>query len=114
MGIERSFKANEGFLTTFEPLQNNDLPKGVKESKSPKDKDERREEKTYTLIASTLHPKKILKEELKKEKKKEEERKRLVDENSKLEEENRGLKRKERDWEEEKLKERDEILRKER
>merc|ERR1739838_440126 len=69
--IERSFKANEGFLTTFESFQNNDIPKGVKESKSPKDKDERREEKTYTLIASTLHPKKILKEELKKEKRKE-------------------------------------------
>merc|ERR1712106_1248464 len=112
--IERSFKANEGFLTTFESFQNNDIPKGVKESKSPKDKDERREEKTYTLIASTLHPKKILKEELKKEKRKEEDRKRLEDEKSKLEEENRGLKRKEREWEEEKQKERDEILRKER
>merc|ERR1712119_64397 len=72
--IERSFKANEGFLTTFESFQNNDIPKGVKESKSPKDKDERREEKTYTLIASTLHPKKIQKEELKKEKRKEEDR----------------------------------------
>merc|ERR1712215_2718 len=112
--IERSFEANKGYLTTFESFQNNDNHRSLKEIKSHKTKEERREEKTYTLIASTLHPKKILKEELKKEKKKEEERKKLVDENSKLEEENRGLKRKERDWEEEKLKERDEILRKER
>merc|ERR1719320_1700770 len=43
-----------------------------------------------------------------------EERKRLEDDQSKLDEENRGQKRKEREWEEEKQRERDEILRKER
>jgi len=111
--IERSFEANIGYLKSFESFQNDDSPKS-KESKSTKVSKEEREEKTYTLIASTLHPKKILKEELKKEKKKEEERKRIDDEKIKLEEENRGLKRKEREWEEEKQKEKDEILRKER
>merc|ERR1712073_172946 len=91
--IERSFEANKGFLTSFESFQSHDSPKNSKEAKSPKVRAERKEEKSYTLIASTLHPKKILKEELKKDKKKEEERKRLEDCQNKIEEENRGQKR---------------------
>merc|ERR1711892_620354 len=111
--IERSFEANKGFLTSFESFQCNDGPKSSKELKIPKVRDERKDEKSYTLIASTLHPKKVLKEELKKDKRKEEERKRFEDDKSKLEDEHRGLKRKEREWEEEKQREKDEILKKE-
>merc|ERR1712112_458910 len=61
--------------------------------------------KSYTLIASTLHPKKVLKDEMKKEKRKEEERLKFEEEKRKLEEELRGMKRKGREWElKEKLK----------
>merc|ERR1711956_123388 len=80
--IERSFEANKGFLTSFESFQCNDGPKSSKELKIPKVRDERKDEKSYTLIASTLHPKKVLKEELKKDKRKEEEGKRFEDDKS--------------------------------
>merc|ERR1719334_2316748 len=97
--IENSYESNKGFLTSFESFQNTD-----RQVSSPKSREERTDEKSYTLIASTLHPKKVLKEELKKDKKKEDERKRLEDVKGRLDEENRGLKRKEREWEDEKQK----------
>merc|ERR1712087_375582 len=85
--IEKSYAANKDFLKSFESFQK-------KDTKDPK------ESKTYTplLIASTLHPKKVIKEEMKKEKKREEERKKTDDDviNRK---EGKGLKRKEREWE---------------
>merc|ERR1712129_469710 len=87
--IERSFEANKGFLTSFESFQCNDGPKSSKELKIPKVRDERKDDK-----------------------RKEEERKRFEDDKSKLEDEHRGLKRKEREWEEEKQREKDEILKK--
>merc|ERR1711915_1101082 len=106
--IEKSYESNKGFLTSFESFQNNDRQVG-----SPKLREERTDEKSYTLIASTLHPKKVLKEELKKDKKKEDERKRLEDVKGRFDEENRGLKRKEREWEDEKQEEREDVLRRE-
>merc|ERR1719400_1334657 len=60
--------------------------------------------KSFVLLASTLHPKKVVREEMKNEKRKAE---------KKEEEEKRGTKRKEREWEEEKQREREEQQRKE-
>merc|ERR1712173_314204 len=97
--IEKSYEANKDFLKTFESFQKKDV------SLSPKEKEKKAaESKSYTLIASTLHPKKVIKEEMKKEKKREEERKRVEDVVQKkkpLEEEvsSKSLKRKEREWE---------------
>merc|ERR1712083_227465 len=72
--IEKSYEANKDFLKTFESFQKKDV------SLSPKEKEKKAAEaKSYTLIASTLHPKKVIKEEMKKEKKREEERKKVVD-----------------------------------
>merc|ERR1711902_305880 len=106
--IEKSYEANKDFLRSFETFQKHDV-------KDPKKHDKAEDKKSYTLIASTLHPKKVLKEELKKEKKREEEhRKRSEDKKSKQEEELRNLKRKEREWEEEnEQREREEKLKKE-
>merc|ERR1712025_1235894 len=72
--IEKSYEANKDFLKTFESFQKKDV------SLSPKEKEKKAaESKSYTLIASTLHPKKVIKEEMKEEKKREEERKRVED-----------------------------------
>merc|ERR1712048_1012601 len=61
--IEKSYEANKDFLKTFESFQKKDV------SLSPKEKEKKAaESKSYTLIASTLHPKKVIKEEMKKEK----------------------------------------------
>merc|ERR1719471_708946 len=99
--IEKSYEANKDFLKSFETFQKHD-------HKELKKQDKAEERKSYTLIASTLHPKKVLKEEQKKEKKREEEQRRKIDE-----EEARGLKRK-REWEDENEKrEREEQLKKE-
>merc|ERR1712062_260534 len=76
--IEKSYEANKDFLRSFE---------------TSKKHDKAEDKKSYTLIASTLHPKKVLKEELKKEKKREEEhRKRSEDKKNKQDEELRNLK----------------------
>merc|ERR1711997_1003670 len=108
--IEKSYEANKDFLRSFETFQKHDV-------KDPKKPDKAEDKKSYTLIASTLHPKKVLKEELKKEKKREEEhRKRTEDKNSKDKDEElrKNLKRKEREWEEEnEQREREEKLKKE-
>merc|ERR1719361_1522571 len=100
--IEKSYEANKDFLKSFETFQKHDH----KESKKP---DKTEDKKSYTLIASTLHPKKVLKEEQKKEKKREEELRKKAEE----EEEIRGLKRK-REWEDEnEQREREEQLKRE-
>merc|ERR1712062_742510 len=84
--IEKSYEANKDFLRSFETFQKHDV-------KVPKKHDKAEDKKSYTLIASTLHPKKVLKEELKKEKKREEEhRKRSEDKKNKQDEELRNLK----------------------
>merc|ERR1712014_150938 len=98
--IEKSYEANKDFLKSFETFQKHD-------HKELKKQDKAEERKSYTLIASTLHPKKVLKEEQKKEKKREEEQRRKIDE-----EEARGLKRK-REWEEQLKKEKSERRKKE-
>merc|ERR1711874_464074 len=93
--IEKSYEANKDFLKSFETFQKHDV-------KDPKKHDKAEDKKSYTLIASTLHPKKVLKEEQKKEKKREEEhRKRTEDKKLKHDDELRNPKRKEREWEEE-------------
>merc|ERR1719150_2144348 len=101
--IEKSYEANKDFLKSFETFQKHDV-------KDPKKHDSKAEDKkSYTLIASTLHPKKVLKEEQKKEKKREEELRKKAEE----EEEIRGLKRK-REWEDEnEQREREEQLKRE-
>merc|ERR1712049_50460 len=68
--IEKSYAQNKDFLKSFETFQKIDL----------KDPSKKEDSKPFTLIASTLHPKKVLKEELKKEKKREEERKKSEEE----------------------------------
>ena len=103
--IEKSYAANKDFLKSFESFQKKDT----------KDPTKKAESKTYTplLIASTLHPKKVIKEEMKKEKKREEERHKTDDDviNRK---ESKGLKRKEREWEDAKEQaEREEKMKKE-
>merc|ERR1712039_40175 len=54
--IEKSYAANKDFLKSFESFQKKDT----------KDPSKKAESKTYTplLIASTLHPKKVIKEEI--------------------------------------------------
>lgn len=107
--IEKSYAQNKDFLKSFETFQKTDL----------KDPSKREDSKPFTLIASTLHPKKVLKEELKKEKKREEERKKceeeVVHKRKKVVEDDKAknLKRKEREWEEAREKEREEKLKKE-
>merc|ERR1712130_245216 len=59
--IEKSYEANKDFLKTFESFEKGDKLSSNKENKKS-------ESKSYTLIASTLHPKKVVKEELKKRK----------------------------------------------
>merc|ERR1712012_569910 len=98
--IEKSYEANKDFLKSFESFQKTD----AKEKKS--------DTKSYTLIASTLHPKKVIKEELKKEKKREENK--VRSEEIAEEERRKHLKRKEREWEEAKeQQEKEERLKKE-
>merc|ERR1712156_462087 len=82
--------------------------------------------KSFVLLASTLHPKKVVREEMKAEEKKrkaeekkrkewEEKVKREAAEKKRIEEEERrGKKRKEREWEEQREREKEEQLRKER
>ena len=107
--IEKSYAQNKDFLKSFETFQKTDL----------KDSSKKEESKHFTLIASTLHPKKVLKEEMKKEKKREEERKKSEEEvlpkRKKVldEDKAKNLKRKEREWEEAREKEREEKLKKE-
>merc|ERR1712223_1908031 len=82
--------------------------------------------KSFVLLASTLHPKKVVREEMKAEEKKrkaeekkrkdwEEKVKREAAEKKRIEEEERrGKKRKDREWEEQREREKEEQLRKER
>merc|ERR1712130_233059 len=92
--IEKSYEANKDFLKTFESFEKGDKISSNKENKKS-------ESKSYTLIASTLHPKKVVKEELKKRKEtREDDRKRTEDDvKKKISTEEKSLKRKEREWE---------------
>ena len=76
--IEKNFVANQGYLTAFESflLKDPGQNKGaVETSINPMGKvEERPTEKSFKLIASTLHPKKVLKAEKRKEQARERER----------------------------------------
>merc|ERR1712226_564210 len=109
VAIENNFGANKGYLNAYETFIKKDKsPKSKGPSSPPKDRNKEsekaRNEKSFVLLASTLHPKKIVREEMNKEKRKaEEKRKKEEEEKKKTEEDKRGTKRKEREWEEDKL-----------
>merc|ERR1712203_324477 len=114
IAIENNFGANKEYLTAFESFVKKEkspkskLPPSPPKEKTNKDAVDKSKEmkKSFVLLASTLHPKKVVREEMKNEKRKAEEKKK------KEEEEKRGTKRKEREWEEEKQREREEQQRK--
>ena len=106
--IENKFGLNQAYLTAFEsfvqqPPSTDTKPEKVKlpdsHNKSPDQKakvEPTKESKAFTLIASTLHPKKVLREERKKEQEREKQRR-------EKEKSIAGVKRKEREWEEAKV-----------
>merc|ERR1719400_2823241 len=114
--IENNFGANKEYLTAFESFIKKDKSPKSKGPLSPttleREKAKAEAKKSFVLLASTLHPKKVVREEMKAEEKKrkaeekkrkewEEKVKRETAEKKKLEEEEkRGKKRKEREWEE--------------
>merc|ERR1712083_524125 len=122
--IENNFGANKEYLTAFESFIKKDKSPKSKGPLSPatleREKAKAEAKKSFVLLASTLHPKKVVREEMKAEEKKrkaeekkrkdwEERVRREEAEKKKLEEEEkRGKKRKERkrqkkkrkDWEE--------------
>merc|ERR1712080_315449 len=102
IAIENNFGANKGYLTAFESFIKKDKsPKGKNLLQSPpKDKNKESEkskvEKSFVLLASTLHPKKIVREEMNKEKRKAEEKRKKEEEQKRVtDDEKRGTKRKE-------------------
>merc|ERR1712083_1078729 len=113
--IENNFGANKEYLTAFEFFVKKDKSPKSKGPASPatleSEKAKAEAKKSFVLLASTLHPKKVVREEMKAEEKKrkaeekkrkdwEEKVKREEAEKKKLEdEERRGKKRKEREWE---------------
>merc|ERR1712051_1149822 len=88
--IENNFGANKEYLTAFESFIKKDKSPKSKGPASPaaleSEKAKAEAKKSFVLLASTLHPKKVVREEAEKRKLEEEER--------------RGKKRKEREWEE--------------
>merc|ERR1712210_280747 len=120
--IENNFGANKEYLTAFESFIKKDKSPKSKGPASPAtlegEKAKAEAKKSFVLLASTLHPKKVVREEMKAEEKKrkewEEKVKREEAEKKKLEEEERrGKKRKEREWEEQREREKEEQLKKE-
>merc|ERR1712183_683216 len=127
--IENNFGANKEYLTAFESFIKKDKSPKSKGPASPatleSEKAKAEAKKSFVLLASTLHPKKVVREEMKAEEKKrkaeekkrkdwEEKVKREEAEKRKLEEEERrGKKRKEREWEEQREREKEEQLKKE-
>merc|ERR1711978_589845 len=121
--------ANKEYLTAFESFLKKDKSPKSKGHASPStleaEKAKAEAKKSFVLLASTLHPKKVVREEMKAEEKKrkaeekkrkewEEKVKREEAEKKKLEEEERrGKKRKEREWEEQREREKEEQLKKE-
>merc|ERR1712083_859716 len=128
--IENNFGANKEYLTAFESFIKKDKSPKSKGPLSPStleaEKAKAEAKKSFVLLASTLHPKKVVREEMKAEEKKrkaeekkrkdwEEKVKREAAEKKRIEEEERrGKKRKEREWEEQREREKEEQLRKER
>merc|ERR1719356_2341085 len=108
--IENNFGANKEYLTAFESFIKKDKSPKSKGPASPStleaEKAKAEAKKSFVLLASTLHPKKVVREE--KVKREAAEKKRIE------EEERRGKKRKEREWEEQREREKEEQLRKER
>merc|ERR1711936_1287277 len=129
VAIENNFGANKEYLTAFESFLKKDKSPKSKGHASPStleaEKAKAEAKKSFVLLASTLHPKKVVREEMKAEEKKrkaeekkrkdwEEKVKREEAEKRKLEEEERrGKKRKEREWEEQREREKEEQLKKE-
>merc|ERR1719319_288411 len=130
IAIENNFGANKEYLTAFESFVKKEksprskVPPSPPKEKTNKDAVDKSKEmkKSFVLLASTLHPKKVVREEMKNEKRKAEEKKKKEEEDikrkveerkKKEEEEKRGTKRKEREWEEEKQREKEEQQRKE-
>merc|ERR550534_2504863 len=130
VAIENNFGANKEYLTAFESFLKKDKSPKSKGPLSPStleaEKAKAEAKKSFVLLASTLHPKKVVREEMKAEEKKrkaeekkrkegEEKVKREAAEKKRIEEEERrGKKRKEREWEEQREREKEEQLRKER
>merc|ERR1712047_926 len=114
VAIENNFGANKEYLTAFESFLKKDKSPKSKGHASPStleaEKAKAEAKKSFVLLASTLHPKKVVREEMKAEEKKrkaeekkrkewEEKVKREAAEKKKIEEEERrGKKRKEREW----------------
>merc|ERR1712088_1079891 len=114
VAIENNFGANKEYLTAFESFIKKDKSPKSKGPLSPatleREKAKAEAKKSFVLLASTLHPKKVVREEMKAE-----EKKRKAEEKKRMEEEERrGKKRKEREWEEQREREKEEQLRKER
>merc|ERR1712004_3977 len=130
VAIENNFGANKEYLTAFESFLKKDKSPKSKSHASPStleaEKAKAEAKKSFVLLASTLHPKKVVREEMKAEEKKrkaeekkrkdwEEKVKREAAEKKRIEEEERrGKKRKDREWEEQREREKEEQLRKER
>merc|ERR1711902_307745 len=126
--IENNFGANKEYLTAFESFIKKDKSPKSKGPASPatleSEKAKAEAKKSFVLLASTLHPKKVVREEMKAEEKKrkaeekkrkewEEKVKREAAEKKRIEEEERrGKKRKEREWEEQREREKEEQLKK--
>merc|ERR1711874_953996 len=121
VAIENNFGANKEYLTAFESFLKKDKSPKSKGHASPStleaEKAKAEAKKSFVLLASTLHPKKVVREEMKAEEKKrkaEEKKRKEWEEKVKLEEaERRGKKRKEREWEEQREREKEEQLKKE-
>merc|ERR1712013_803298 len=118
VAIENNFGANKEYLTAFESFLKKDKSPKSKGHASPStleaEKAKAEAKKSFVLLASTLHPKKVVREEMKR-KEWEEKVKREATEKKRIEEEERrGKKRKEREWEEQREREKEEQLRKER
>merc|ERR1711890_190719 len=101
-----NFGVNKGYLNAFESFIKKDKSPKSKTPSSPKERNKESEkgknDKSFVLLASTLHPKKIVREEMNKEKrkaeekrKKEEEDKRKLEEKEGNEEERKGMGRRE-------------------
>merc|ERR1711963_64007 len=74
VAIENNFGANKEYLTTFESFLKKDKSPKSKGHVSPStleaEKAKAEANKSFVLLASTLHPKKVVREEMKAEEKK--------------------------------------------
>merc|ERR1712203_398073 len=101
IAIENNFGANKEYLTAFESFVKKEkspkskLPPSPPKEKTNKDAVDKSKEmkKSFVLLASTLHPKKVVREEMKNEKRKAEEKKKKEEEDMKRKVEERKRKR---------------------